>query len=328
MAIYENDSFKKGMTYALFWSDISDPEFRHALDRLAETGCNYVALAPGWWQKDKYATDIYPHPHKTPNDRQLKDLIRYIHDLGMEVFLKPFVDSENHTEWRGHFEPSNTLRWFKSYEKFITHYARMAKELDIALFSVGVENVLGNKERQLYWVDMIAAVKVHFEGPLTFSSNFEGETAFDRVKFWKYLDYIGIDAYFPVARHEHAKVAEIIQGWEPQIQKIEKWLQKEKLSLPVLFTELGACSYKGASKTPYAYPDAVISSEYEQANYYEAFFESFQERTWLEGVFWWWWDNPSTGDYMGNKGQENSQYAYLYTPQGKAAESVLKNYFS
>jgi len=328
MAIYENITFKKGMTYALFWSDISNPEFKASLDRLAETGCNYVALAPGWWQADKHAVEIYPHPHKTPKDRQLKDLISYIHDLGMEVFLKPFVDSENHEEWRGHFEPSNTLRWFKSYEKFISHYARMAKEMDVALFSVGVENVLGDKKRQLYWTDMIATVKMFYEGPLTFSSNFEGDSAYNKVKFWEMLDFVGIDAYFSVANRAGASVSEIVQGWKRNIEEIEDWLGKKKLSIPVLFTELGTCSYKGSCKAPYAYPEDVLASEKEQANYYRAFFESFADREWLEGVFWWWWDNPSTGDYMLNKDNAESQYAYLYTPQGKPAEEVLREYFS
>ncbi|MEL6256122.1 MAG: hypothetical protein AAFR87_29220 [Bacteroidota bacterium] len=327
MAIYEKQSFKKGMTYALFWSDISHPEFKAALDRLATTACNYVALAPGWWQADKFATEIYPHPHKTPDDRQLKDLIAYIHELGMEVLLKPFVDSENHEEWRGHFDPSNTLKWFKSYEKFISHYARMAKEMEVALFSVGVENVLGNKKRQLYWVDVIATVKMFYQGPLTFSSNFEGDTSYKEVDFWKMLDYIGIDAYFPVANKMEASVAEIVAGWKPQITEIEKWLEKKKLDLPVLFTELGTCSYKGSSKAPYSYPDDVDISEKEQENYYRAFFEAFADREWLNGVYWWWWDNPSTGDYMGNRGEANSQYAYLYTPQGKPAEDVLKEYY-
>jgi len=328
MAIYSNDSFKKGMTFALFWSDLSDPGFKSALDRLADTGCNYVALAPGWWQENKFSTDIYPHPHKTPDDRQLKDLIRYIHGLGMQVFLKPFVDSENHEEWRGHFEPSNSLRWFKSYEKFISHYARMAKEMEVALFSVGVENVLGNKERQKYWVDMIASVKVHYEGPLTFASNFEGATSYKKVRFWEMLDFIGIDAYFPLAAREESSVSEIVEGWKSPIRQIENWLAKENLKIPVLFTELGTCSYRGSCKAPYAYPSEVEVSETEQERYYRAFFESFADREWLQGVFWWWWDNPSTGDYMENKERAESQFAYLYTPQGKAAEEVLRSYFS
>ena len=126
-------------------------------------------------------------------------------------------------------------------------------------------------------------------------------------------------------RHEYE---EIVAGWKPEIAEIESWLEKKKLDLPVLFTELGTCSYKGSSKAPYAYPDDVAISEKEQEHYYRAFFESFADREWLNGVYWWWWDNPSTGDYMGNKGEANSQYAYLYTPQGKAAEEVLKEYYT
>ena len=326
MAIYQQSHFMKGMTYALFWSDLSDPGFLRSLDKLAQTGCEWIALAVGWWQKTGTSTDIYPHPEKTPDDRELEKLIDHIRSLGMKVMLKPFIDSEDHT-WRAEFKPASTIDWFRSYEGFISHYARLAHRKQLELLSIGCENVLGNKQRQEYWMDMILLVKQFYQGPLTYSANFDKSVSYKKVLFWDQLDYIGIDAYFSVASWAGSKPKQIIVKWKQLISRIDKWRKSNYPEKKVLFTELGVCSYHGAAVQPWAYPDRVETSESEQRDYYQAFFDAFADCDWLAGVFWWWWDNPSTDDYIERKDRAGSKYAYFYTPQGKPAEEVIRNYF-
>lgn len=116
-------------------------------------------------------------------------------------------------------------------------------------------------------------------------------------------------------------------NWKQSIAEIQAWRQLQNIQQPVLFTEIGICSYKGAAMEPWAYPETVEADEQEQANYYQAFFEAFQDCSWLSGLFWWWWDNPSTGDFSMSREEGHNRHAISYTPQGKAAEEVIRRYF-
>ncbi|MEL6191303.1 MAG: hypothetical protein AAFR66_04605 [Bacteroidota bacterium] len=321
--IFAHPAFMKGMTYAGFNKDVFLSEASNAsIDRLAETGTEWVALAVGWWQQGKYANIILAHPEKTPSDESLRHIIRYIHEKGMKVMLKPFVDAYDHT-WRGEFNPDSKKKWFQFYEAFITHYALIAEEEGVELFSVGCENTLGRKRTQKRWVKVIDKVKEVYKGKLTYSANFNGDIGYDKVLFWDHVDYIGVDAYFAVAEQPRSSVESMMEGWRKQIDQLVAWRATHHPDIPILFTELGVCSYLGAATRPWAYEETPYEDWQEQANYYQAFFEAFADEEWLHGVFWWWWDNPSTGDFMDG----GNQYAHFYTPKGKPAEQVLTNWY-
>lgn len=324
MSIFELSSFMKGMNYAGFQTNVfKSAESDQAIDHLAQTGVNWVAINVFWYQEDGRATLISPHESKTASDSSLYHLIRKLRNAGQKILLKPMVDALDHT-WRGQFEPSNWEDWFESYRIMMFHYARIAEEMALDLFCIGCEFPMKNKH-QHFWLELIREVRDIYSGPLTYAANHNKKSGFKRVAFWDQLDYIGIDAYFSVAGRRKNTNKRMMRGWNHCIRKIDRWYQKSVQKIPVIFTELGVTSVKGGTYKPWEYKHQKEPDWEEQAKYYESFFRSFEACDWLAGAFWWWWDNPSTGDFMYFN---NSSYQTSYTPKGKDAEAVIKSFWA
>jgi hypothetical protein len=65
MPIYAQPHFCKGIAYAGFDKEVFATEASdQAIDRLIQTGANWVAVTLGWWQEDRYANQIKPHNHQ------------------------------------------------------------------------------------------------------------------------------------------------------------------------------------------------------------------------------------------------------------------------
>jgi hypothetical protein len=52
------------------------------------------------------------------------------------------------------------------------------------------------------------------------------QTGMDKVPFWNELDYIGIDAYFPLSDATTPSVLELNDAWQQHIKKIENFKAK------------------------------------------------------------------------------------------------------
>jgi len=109
-----------------------------------------------------------------------------------------------------------------------------------------------NKRRSLlneYWVNLIKDTRKHFKGKLLYAANFDN---FHEVDFWHKLDFIGINAYFPLRDYNETKDSEdmyeiLLSGWEQVFQKIEQFRRDNNLNhKKVIFTELGY-TYKNNS---------------------------------------------------------------------------------
>ena len=323
--IFQRPTFMKGMNYAGFQTNVfSSPESDQAIADLAGIQANWVAVNVFWYQKDKHDTQIHANAQKTASDASVMHLIRQIRSNGMKVMLKPMVDSLDET-WRGQFEPRNLESWFSSYESFILHYARMAQELGVELFCIGCEYPLHFDFATQHWQEIIKKVREDYAGPLTYAANFNKSNSYRKVKFWDLLEFIGIDAYFPVARKKASSVKRMQRGWKKCRRRIEKWRRRKGIDKPVIFTELGVSSVTGGAIKLWAYDSKLKSEWKEQANYYESFFHTFQNREWFSGAFWWWWDNPSTGDFIHD---QNSKYKVSYSPKGKDAQAILEAYYA
>ena len=83
-----------------------------------------------------------------------------------------------------------------SYTQFILLYAMLAQEIDAELFCIGTELEKFIEKRPQYWSNLIKEIKKVYKGKLTYAANWD---EFKRTPFWSDLDYIGIDAYFPVS---------------------------------------------------------------------------------------------------------------------------------
>ena len=84
---------------------------------------------------------------------------------------------------------------------------------------------------------------------------------------------------------------------------------------PIIITELGYLSIDGAARVPGYWGLDGATDVQEQADCYQAFFDVFEGKPWLQGVFWW---SYST------KPDQGGLTDRTYTPHNKPAEKILR----
>lgn len=148
-------------------------------------------------------------------------LIRYIEELhsrGYKVMLypMPLLDTKN-KEWRGRLSgtPEDISDFFKNqYNKFIEHYASIAKQTKVEGFIIGSEFVeltkirdeKGNYPAVAELVKLAKQIKLDLgkEVTVTYAADwseyhsYDGWYNMDELWSSQYIDVVGIDAYFPL----------------------------------------------------------------------------------------------------------------------------------
>jgi len=286
---------------------------------LLATGANALSQTPFGWQSEKNIPEIRWDMSnerrwwgETPAGIQATFDSTASRGIMMNM-MKPHLWVRE--AWVGEIEMLNEAdwkTWFTSYQAFILDYARLAEELKMPMLCVGTE-LEKTSQREKEWRAIIAEVRKVYSGKITYAANF---TEFEKVKFWDALDYVGIQAYFPLAKDHNPDLEELKESWESHLPKIEKVVRKYKK--PILFTEIGYCNTVDAAVEPWVWPNErkeIQFSEEVQALCYEAFFQTAWQKSWMAGVFFWKW-------YPERHGREPD-----FTPQGKAAERVMTAYF-
>jgi len=143
------------------------------------------------------------------------------------------------------------------------------------------------------------------------------------ITFWDELDYIGIQAYFPLVDKDSPSVKEVKAGWDKYLPALKAL--SERHGKQILFTEIGYKSSTDAAKEPWLWVEneeegAFNLSLETQANCYEAFFETVWKEDWFAGVHFWQYNT-------GYVGRESMIRNVDFTPQGKPAEKVIAKYF-
>ena len=124
--------------------------------------------------------------------------------------------------------------------------------------------------RDRFWVELIAELREVFSGELTYAANWYEE--YENVSFWDQLDYIGVQAYFPLTKSDSPTTEQIIAGWQPHLKSLSE--VQQKFSKPILFTELGYKSTPDSAKQPWNWLDyedemTIPVAEETQANCYD-----------------------------------------------------------
>jgi hypothetical protein len=304
----------KGVCWVGTRSALQGPE----LKALKATGADAISQTPFGWQSAVNSPEI---KWQTVNDKAwwgessngLKATLDSSSALGMMNILKPHLWARG--SWPGEIEmktEEDWSLWFDNYRGFILDYAMLAETQGFTMLCIGTE-LEKTSHRESDWRNVIAQVRKVYSGKLVYAANF---TEFEQIKFWDELDYIGIQAYFPLAKSHNPSLAELTKSWENHIPKIEKVVKKFKK--PVLFTEIGYCNTIDAAIEPWVWPNErkeIELSEEVQALCYRAFFETAWQKPWMAGVFFWKW-------YPEAHGRDPD-----FTPQGKAAEAVMAEYF-
>lgn len=102
-----------------------------------------------------------------------------------------------------------------------------------------------------HWRALIADVRDAYSGQVTFAANFDN---YHEVAFWDVLDFIGINAYFPLRDTPGAPLNEeaLGQAWSEVFDEIAAFSANQEVALPVLFTELGYTQRGGATAAPWS----------------------------------------------------------------------------
>jgi hypothetical protein len=299
--------YQKGMNIPSWQSnEYLDSRITESLLALADVGADHIAVVPTWYQESKVSSQMYP-TNSTPIDSAVIHIIAVAKAMGYSVMLKPHLDVEDGT-FRGEISPNDVPVWFSSYKDFILHYARIAQQTDVDLFCIGTE--LKSLSARNEWIEIIDSVRSIYDEPILYAANWD---EYPHVSFWEYLNFIGIDAYFPLAHSREATIEEYLENfdlWLYQIDNFQKNIEKE-----IIIPEVGFRSVKGSGVTPYDWQYYGIMDEESQAYAYQIILELLQRKQWLAGIFFWHWDPILKQDSLG------------YTPYNKLAEEVLRQYW-
>ena len=296
---------------------------------LKATNFDWITLVPWGFQKEHNDPEVGHHRGdsariKSRNTRLLTTM-QLLHDEGFKVFIKPhiWIHDDPNGKWRSDIYPNNESdweTWKTSYQEFMIRYAKLAEEGKAEMFCIGTELTRLSLEKSEYWEELIKEIRQIYSGKITYAANWYEE--YENITFWEQLDYIGIQAYFPLTKNENPTVNEISNGWNQFLPHMESISKKYKRS--ILFTEIG---YKGTSDSavqPWQWLDDPRDSTFRlsletQANAYEAFFKTVWNQPWFSGAHLWQWRT----DFDGADG-----YGGLdFTPQGKPAQQVIEKGF-
>jgi hypothetical protein len=278
---------------------------------MAETNTEYVAITVWWGQENVSSTEIYRKTGWTATDAALASAVAKAHELGMKVMLKPMVDPEDvYTHWRGEIPGSE--EWFESYRSFINAYAKFAQANSVELFCIGCE-FKATEYDEANWRQTISDVRSHYNGPLTYAATSD---SFLSIPWWDSLDYIGIDAYFPLTTDSEPTQDKLEYSWNRIANAIEAWIHS--VQKPVIFTEIGYRSGDGNNMEPGNWIIPLKTDLQEQFDTYSAAFETLWNRPWFYGFYWWIWEtNPDAGGSYDND----------FTPQNKPAQTLIKKWY-
>ncbi|MEV5680766.1 hypothetical protein [Streptomyces sp. NPDC052179] len=291
--------------------DYGRPEARRYLRQIARTGARWVVFTPTWYQDGTDRSAMHTTV-ETASDRSLRRIIALAHEAGLKVLLKPHVDLTDGGD-RAAIRPADPDAWFTAYQRFITHYAALAAESDVAQFAVGTE-LAGTSGDRPHWNRVIRAVREVYRGTLTYAANYD---EYHRIPFWTSLDLIGIDAYWPLAESATADPARLAKGWKPIVTELTAFAARHQRR--ILFTEAGYTSQHGTAAEPYSWTISEHAGAEEQSAAYQALLTAFDGKDWWAGVCWWMWDDwPESGE---------TARELAYTPRGKPAEKVLRRWW-
>jgi len=247
----------------------------------------------------------------------MKACIKMAKAEGLKVMVKPHVWVTG-DGWPGYFDldtEQDWKVWEETYSDYIMTYARLANAMKAELFVIGTEYRIAAVKRPEFWKNLIQKVRKVYSGQVTYAANWDN---YQKISFWEELDFIGIDAYFPLTQGATPTLAELKKGWETLSPELEAFAQKHDKQ--ILFTEYGFRSVDYATSRHWKYDKKQLKPNNDlQARAYRALYETVWQKAWLSGGFLWKWHVRS--------GFDSRQAVKKFTPQDKPAEKVIAKWY-
>ena len=290
------------------------------VNEVLKVNANHAAVMPFGFIRDINSPEVIHNTERQwfgETKRGAKQYIEMLQKNGIETMLKPQIWISKGA-FTGTLKMNSEEDWQQlevTYTDFIMTYARLAQETKVPILCIGTELEQFVKNRPEYWKGLIKKIKTTYNGKLTYAANWD---EYPRTTFWEDLDYIGIDAYFPLSDEKTPSVEELQKGWQPWKEKIKALsIVKNK---QVIFTEFGYRSMDFTGKKPWLVDrnDENVNLE-GQVNAKKAIFAEFWTEDWFAGGYVWKWfiNHEKSGGDNDNR----------FTPQNKPAQQVISDVF-
>lgn len=287
---------------------------------LVNLNANYAAVMPFGFISDLSQPEIIFNTQSQwfgETKIGAKQYIKTLKNAKIKIMLKPQI-WVRHGEFTGYVKMTNETDWRifeNSYTKFILEFAQLAQEMNVDVFCIGTELEQFIANRPAYWNVLIQKIRTIYNGKLTYAANWD---EFKTTPFWNQLDFIGVDAYFPVSNEKTPTVRACLLGWKTHKETLK--LFSEKYNKAILFTEFGYRSVDYSAKEPWKSDRSMIQVNLKaQTNATKALFDTFWNESWFAGGFIWkWYHNHQTAGGINNS---------RFTPQNKPVESIIKKQY-
>jgi hypothetical protein len=294
------------------------------LPRLRELGVTHVTLVAFGWQRaadDPRVRVDTSDGWYSESHRGIRALARQADSLGMGVILKPHIWIGGYDEAQDRSEigfetEGDWNRWESSYRRFLLVYTRLAEEIGADVLVLGTELSSVATTRPQFFRSLADTARTVYDGKLTYAANWHDE--YRKIAFWDALDYVGVQAYFPLSTRPDPPLDTLQAHWRRHRRALAQ--VHRRTDRPVLLTEIGYRSARTTAEAPWRWPEkegGVPADSSLQARCYRAFFSTMDRAPWFAGAIIWKW-HPRT----------SRQRPTDFTPQGKPAERVLYRWFT
>ncbi|MEL6390613.1 MAG: hypothetical protein AAFQ02_10645 [Bacteroidota bacterium] len=322
----------------------------HNISQVKEIGVDWISQTPFGWMKGIDSPVVvggFERAWWGEADRGLRHTTKLASAQGVKTILKPHIWLRSDDgKWRPDIAMNSEAEWqawFESYGDWMMHYAVLAEELGIELLCIGTELHQTTKTHPEEWRQMIRQIKAVYSGELTYAANWYEEVI--DVAFWDELDYIGVQAYYPLTRKTLPTRHDIEKGWKKPIRTLSEL--SKSYGKPVIFTEIGYKNTADAAREPWTWPqqmdDRIERSENTQIECYEGMFNALWDEPWLAGIFIWKWfhtthryEDPEIywqaqeerrRNWAKKRGRTYKPRDIYFTPQRTGAIDVLRHWY-
>lgn len=308
---------QNGISFVAPINEITSDPIKIAIEA---TSNNAIAIMPFafCYGKEKPSI-IYGHKNQWWGEQQegIITTIRLAKKENTYLLLKPQLWLMG-GEYTGNFILDAEKDWItfeETYEAFILTFAKIAEMEQVNTFCIGTEMNQFIQNRPTFWNHLVDTIKTIYSGDLTYAANWDD---YETVPFWNQLDYIGIDAYFPLSDEKEPSKKSLLSAWQPHQTKLENF--SNQLNKQILFTEFGYRSTDYCASKPWDSSTEHPISLSNQSVALDAFYETFWNKDYIAGGYLWKWfdENNKAG------GTEDSGY----TPQNKPALKTIKKWYS
>ena len=322
----------------------------HNIDQIMDVHANWISQTPFGWMESHQSTKVVLNNERAwwgETDKGLAHTAELARASGVKSILKPHIWLRRGED--GKFRADIKMKskeewddWFQSYQDWILHYAKLAEASEMEALCIGTElhQTIKHPDR---WRSIIREIRKVYSGQITYAANWYHE--YQDVTFWDELDFIGIQAYFPLSSQKNPDKKALIKSWSKHKKDLKKL--SKKYNKKIVFTEIGYKNTADAAKDPWTWPQdldhSVERSDETQIVCYHALFESLWHEPWFDGLFIWKWfhttyKHENYQDYFIARQERRKQWAkrrgrelgpqVYFTPQhSPAAMEVMGEWY-